>query len=76
PTIMVGDRLYFSQGVDVNVDIDKSEYLGTITSAIDDTKMPIENGQANFEGKGAPYAVYKNGVILMLEGKWFFFEIR
>ena len=76
PTIMVGDRLYFSQGVGINVDIDKSEYLGTITSAIDDTKMPLENGQANFEAKGAPYAVYKNGVILLLEGKWFFFEIR
>ncbi len=76
PTIMVGDRLYFSQGVDINVDIDKSEYLGTITSAIDDTKMPLENGQANFEAKGAPYAVYKNGVILLLEGKWFFFEIK
>ena len=32
-----------------------------------------KNGQANFDAKGAPYAKYENGIVVLWDRKWTLF---
>jgi hypothetical protein len=75
PSIMVDDVYYFISGINANVEIDESDYLGKITSTVPLSEIPVENGHSNFVAVGTPYAEYENGIIALIEGKWVIFEV-
>lgn len=75
PMIMVDDILYLDTGKEIAGNVDDSAVLGQITSAVDVSENPSEHGQCNFDsGVGAKYASYEEGMAVLLENKWFFFE--
>ena len=76
PTVMVDDVLYSIADREVFVNAEDSEILGRITSTVPVSELPTENGQANIPFQDAPYARFKNGVVLLMDGKWTFFEPR
>ena len=76
PSFLVDGVLYCSTGVEVDIDEDKSERLGEITSVGDAFKKPTQNGQANIAVKDAPYVKHQDGIALLWDGKWILFEAR
>ena len=71
---MVEDGIYMDTGKQIAVEIDDSAILGSITSSVDAKEMPTQNGESNFGSEGAPYAFYDDGLVVMLQNEWFFFE--
>ncbi len=76
PSVMMEDALYYTTGLEVEIEIDKSEYIGEITSVVSLAQWPEENGQANIPYEGAPYARYEEGIVLLIQGDWILFEKR
>jgi hypothetical protein len=74
PMIMVDDKIYLDTGKLMTVEIAESEILGTITSSGDSTEIPKENGESNFGFEGAQYAYLDDGLVVMLQDGWVFFE--
>jgi hypothetical protein len=74
PMIMVEDGIYMDTGKQIAIEIDDSAILGSITSSIDAREIPTQNGESNFGSEGAPYAFYDDGLVVMLQNEWFFFE--
>lgn len=72
--IMVNGVIYEYIGYEVPNEIDKSAILGKITSTVEGIKEPTENGQANFEIKGAKYAQYEDDIVVSLGNKWMLFK--
>lgn len=72
--IMVEDKIYTYIGYEVPVEIDKGAILGKITSTVNEYEMPMENGQANFEIKGAKFARYEDDMVVFLNNKWILFR--
>ncbi|MBE5966653.1 MAG: hypothetical protein E7255_06765 [Lachnospiraceae bacterium] len=74
PTIMVEDVLYLDTGKQIPVEIEDTSILGTISSDVDATEIPAENGQSNFGCVGSEYAFYEDGVVVMIDNEWQFFR--
>jgi len=74
PMIMVEGEIYMDTGKQMTAEMDDSAFLGTITSSVDGTEMPTQNGESNFGCEGAQYAFYEDGLVVMLQDKWVFFE--
>lgn len=61
PSIMVEGKLYLDlQIVDRSIDIGDDEILGYISSVISINDVPQQDGEANYEVLGAPYARWKD----------------
>ena len=74
PSIMIEGTLYLmSQKEKPAIEIAESEYLGFITSTVRLSEWPTENGQANIDVEGAPYAEYGNGIVVLWNGEWTLF---
>ena len=74
PSIMIESTLYLmSQKEKPVVEIAESDYSGTIISTVPISELPIENGQANIDVEGAPYAEYGNGIVVLWNGEWTLF---
>ena len=71
---MVENKIYTYIGYEVPVEIDKGAILGKITSTVNEYEMPMENGQANFEIKGAKFARYEDDMVVFLNNKWILFR--
>lgn len=74
PMVMVEGAIYMDTGEQMTIEIDDSAISGTITSSKDGSETPEKNGQSNFGCEGAQYAFYEEGLVVMLQNKWIFFE--
>ena len=74
PMIMVDGVIYLDTGKEMAVEMEESAFLGTITSSVDGSEMPTQNGESNFGGEGAPYAYLDEGLVVLLNHEWVFFE--
>jgi beta-lactamase regulating signal transducer with metallopeptidase domain len=74
PMIMVEGQIYMDTGKQIEAKIDASTVIGAITSSIDGTQKPTQNGESNFGCEGARYAFYNDGLAVLLEDKWMYFE--
>ncbi|MCL2638311.1 MAG: hypothetical protein FWD48_08050 [Oscillospiraceae bacterium] len=73
PAIIVNDVIYLIM-VEIDIEIDESDYLGRTTSVVHLSEVPTENGQSNYVAEGTPYAEYEDGIVLLIAGKWMLFE--
>ena len=76
PAILVDDALYYSTGKAITVEIEKSDFLGRITSPCLISQLPTQDGQANIPFEGAPYATYEDGIVVLMDEEWTLFESR
>ncbi|MCL2079912.1 MAG: hypothetical protein FWH17_08760 [Oscillospiraceae bacterium] len=78
PAIMVNDILYRisenPEGRNLNIEVDKADYLGMVTSSIPLSEMPTENGQSNCVQAGTPYIEHGNGIGLFMAENWVLFK--
>lgn len=74
PMVMIKDQLYLDTGKKMSVKIDDSTILGTITSEVDSSEIPTQNGQSNFGCVGAAYTYYDDGIVVMINNEWQFFR--
>ena len=76
PSVMVDGKLYLDTGNDASGLIPltpDSSFDGTITSEVDGSKLPTENGQSNF-GSGYGYKVIDdNNIAVYVNQQWFLF---
>ena len=76
PMVMVNGALYYDTGEESTLDGRCGTYDGEITTAVEGTEIPSEDGQSNF-GTGYPYQYTGEGQIdLLIDGKWMIFEQR
>jgi len=74
PSIMIEGTLYLmSQKEKPGIEIADSDYLGVIKSTVPLSEWPTENGQANIDVEGAPYAEYETGIVVLWNGEWTLF---
>jgi len=74
PSVMIDGTLYLmSQNRRPVIEVSENEFLGTIISSVPLSEWPSENGQANFDAEGAPYAEYGNGFVVLWNGEWTLF---
>ncbi len=72
--IMVNDMVYLFGDEDISAEIDETAILG-YTSYVEG--WPSKNGETNFRREGnLPYALYENGVIVLVDNKWIYCEPR
>jgi predicted transcriptional regulator len=74
PMLMVGGILYFDAGRRLPAGIDESAALGAVASSVDQSEAPSRDGQSNFGKIGAKYAYFENGLAVLINGEWMFFE--
>jgi beta-lactamase regulating signal transducer with metallopeptidase domain len=74
PMLMVGGILYFDTGRQLPAEVDESAVLGTVASSVSQSEAPSRDGQSNFGKIGAKYAYFENGVAVLIDGEWVFFE--
>ncbi|AOT68967.1 lipoprotein [Geosporobacter ferrireducens] len=74
PMVMVEEQLYLDTGEKMPVEIDDSAIIGTITSEVDGSEIPTQNGQSNFGCVGAAYAYCDDGIVVMINNEWQFFR--
>jgi len=74
PMIMVEEHLYLDTGEKVQVEIDDSAIIGTITAEVDSSEIPTKNGQSNFGCVGAEYAYCYEGIVVMINSEWQYFR--
>ena len=74
PMLMVEGEIYLDTGKQMPVEIAKEAIIGTITSSVEGSEKPAKNGESNFGCEGAPYAYLDDGVAVLLDNEWTFFE--
>ena len=74
PMVMVDGVIFMDTGKELAVEIDPSAILGEITSSVTGDKRPTEDGQSNFECIGSQYAYYEDGLVVLINHEWYFFE--
>ncbi len=74
PMLMVEGTIYLDTGKQMPVEIVDSAILGVIASSVDSSEMPAQNGESNFGCEGAPYAYLDDGLAVLLNNEWVFFE--
>ena len=74
-SVMIGDNIYYSTGTEPD-NIKDVKILGKITSVVPESKMPSKNGEANVGTVDAPYGKYDNGIVVLINDEWIFFESK
>ena len=74
PMIMVNGELYLDTGKEVPVEIDESAIIGEISSSVDQSEKPTEEGQTNFGNIGAKYAHFEDNIVVLINNEWVLFE--
>ncbi|WP_087065835.1 hypothetical protein [Intestinibacillus massiliensis] len=76
PMVMVDGKLYYDTGRESTADGRCGVMDGEITSAVDGSETPAQDGESNF-GAGYPYQYGEEGTIeILLNDKWIVFEHR
>lgn len=73
PMIMVNGILYLETGKQVPVEIDDSAIIGEISSLVDQSEKPTEEGQSNVGSLGSKYAYYEENIVVLINNKWVLF---
>ena len=74
PMIMVEGVVFMDTGKKISIEIEDDLILGTITSSVDVSKTPTQNGESNFGFKGSQYAYYENDLVVSIDNQWVLFE--
>lgn len=75
PAIKVKDELYVLYFEPITVEAPhESEITGYITSVVPISEWPTEDGQANFGEVGTPYALTREGLLVLFGSEWRLFE--
>ena len=74
--VMIDGRLYYFTGEEALENASEDKATGTITSVIDNSSLPEEDGQANFPQMGAPYIREEDYAIVYLDETWYYFELH
>lgn len=72
--LMVEGEIYLDTGKQMPVEIVESAILGVISSSVDGSEKPEQDGESNFGCEGAPYAYLDDGLAVLLDNEWVFFE--
>lgn len=72
--VMINNKTYVDTGYEISEEISRSDIIGKISSAVKSHETPIENGQANFDIKGASIAQYKDDIVVFMDKKWILFK--
>lgn len=72
--IRVDGKLYISTGKEIPVEMEDTAILGTVTSWVKSSEIPRKNGESNFSCEGAEYALFEDGLVVLLQNEWVFFE--
>lgn len=72
PMIMVNGVVYLDTGKVVTYPY--SVIHGEITSSVDQSEKPTEDGQSNFGNIGASYAYFEDGIVVFMDDGAVFFE--
>lgn len=72
--LMANGRLYRATALAVGPVAEDDDRTACIETVIAADEIPTENGQANFDAKGAPYVLQRDGAAVLLDGVWVFFE--
>lgn len=76
PMVMVKNEVYYDTGKESGIGARCGVMDGEITSMVDRTEIPAENGQSNF-GTGYGYQfMAENQIEILMNNKWFVFEKR
>ena len=74
PMVLVKGTIYLDTGKQIPVEVHESAVLGEITSSVDPSEIPTEEGQSNFGWEGAEYAFYEDGLVVLIDHEWVLFE--
>ncbi len=74
PMIMVNGELYLDTGKKAPAEIAESAVVGQITSSVDASEKPTEEGQTNFGLEGANYAYFEDNIVVLINNEWVIFE--
>ncbi len=76
PAVMYNGEIYCSTGRQLAGEVAPEAIVGEITSTVPLSQWPTEEGQANFDGLGHPYAVTSDGLLVTVDNEWTLFELR
>lgn len=74
PSVMHDGVIYRTTGKQMPGEVDESAILGYIQSVVPGSQLPKEEGQANFPGEGAPYAMTIDGLVVLVDNEWTLFQ--
>ncbi|WMJ77491.1 M56 family metallopeptidase [Sedimentibacter sp. MB35-C1] len=74
PMIMVNGELYLDTGKQIPVEIDESAIIGEVSSSVDQSEKPTEEGQTNFGSIGSKYAHFEENIVVLINNEWVLFE--
>lgn len=74
PAIMYEGELYRSTGKEMPGEVDESAIVGRIGSVIPLSQLPANDREANFGQIGDPYAVTRDGLVVIVDHEWVLFE--
>ena len=73
-TIMHDGEPYFCTNHRILIDESKIKDRCTITSVVESTTGPIRNGEANFDVLNEEYLVYRDCLVMNIDGEWITFR--
>ena len=74
PMVMVGGKLYLDTGMESSVEARCGVMDGEITSSVDGTKKPTQDGESNFgTGYGYQYGPQEGTIEIFMNEKWWVF---
>ena len=80
-TVMVDGNLYqHERALDGDIEVDKSQILGNISSVVSITQLPKQDGEANYDIMDAPYARwndenYGDTIVVFYNDVWHIFSL-
>ena len=75
PSIVYGGKLYRTTGKQIPAEVDESAIVGRISSVVSLSQLPSNEGEANFGEVGDPYAITRDGLLVIMGHEWVMFEL-
>ena len=75
PSIVYEGKLYRTTGKQLPATVDESAIVGHISSVVPLSKLPSNEGEANFGEVGDPYAITSDGLLVIMGHEWVLFEL-
>ena len=75
PSIMYEGALYRTTGKQIPAEVDESAIVGYINSVVPLSQFPSDEGEANFGQVGDPYAITRDGLLVIVNNEWTLFEL-
>lgn len=74
-SIMYEGNLYRTTGKQIPAEVDESAIVGYIDSVVPLSQLPSNEGEANFGQVGDPYAITRDGLLVIVNNEWTLFEL-